>query len=106
MKIVIGMLLSISPFLFAMNQELTPDAIRAATIGVTIYRDESFDKTAWHSIIKEIEAFDKGEFSIAALKKTIDFMYEKSLNSKGVWGGAPITYLKDAEKADGPKKSK
>ena len=79
------------------------DAIKIATIGVTIYRDRHYNHGAWDQIINAIEKFENDEFSIDGLKKTIDLMYETSCKSAGIWGSAPVTFVKDAEKIDGPK---
>lgn len=73
-------------------------------LNVTVYRDPSYDVGAWEAIIAKMRAFESGTFSIEKLKETVDFMYQTSRNSKGVWGGAPLTLVPDAQAFDGPKK--
>lgn len=83
---------------------LAPEQIKAASINVTIYNDPVHSPEIWAEIIEKVRAFDNGPFSMAALKQTVDFMYEKSLNASGIWGGAPVTYLPNAQAFDGQKK--
>ena len=83
---------------------LPPEKIKAVSINVTIYNDPVHNQEIWAQIVGKIRDFENGQFSMEALKKTIDFMYEKSLKAEGIWGGAPITYLPNAESFDGPKK--
>lgn len=83
---------------------LPPEKISIAILNVTVYRNPSYDTAAWNSIIEKMLAFQNGKFSIEALKETVDFMYTTSCKAKGVWGGAPITLVPDAEAFDGPKK--
>lgn len=83
---------------------LPPQKIKAASINVTIYNDPAHDEQVWNQIIEKIREFENGEFSMAELIETINFIYEKSLDAEGIWGGAPVTYLPNAEAFDGPKK--
>lgn len=73
-------------------------------LNVTVYREPEYDVTAWSTIIAKMRDFEKGPFSIEKLKETVDFMYQESCKSKGVWGGAPLTLVPDAASFDGSKK--
>lgn len=83
---------------------LPPEKIKAVSINITAYNDPVHNKQVWAEIIGKMRAFENGPFSFAALKETVDFMYEKSLSAQGIWGGAPVVYLPNAEVFDGPKK--
>lgn len=83
---------------------LPPEKISIAMLNVTVYRNPNYDAAAWTAVIEKMRAFQEGNFSIEALKETVDFMYHTSCKSKGVWGGAPLTFVPDAESFDGPKK--
>lgn len=83
---------------------LPPEKIAIAMINVTVYRDPSYDAQAWAAIIAKMRAFESGPFSIEKLKETVDYMYQTSCVSKGVWGGAPLTFVSDAQAFDKAKK--
>lgn len=83
---------------------LAPEQIKAVSINVTIYNDPIHNKHVWAEIIGKVKELENGTFSIKSLKDTIDYMYEKSLKAEGIWGGAPVVYLPNAEAFDGPKK--
>ncbi len=101
------MALSLIPLSYCLAQEksqLPPEKISIAMLNVTVYRDQKHDANAWAAIIQKMRKFESGNFSIESLKETVDFMYEKSCKSQGVWGGAPLTLVPDAQSFDGPKK--
>lgn len=83
---------------------LAHEQIKAVSINVTIYNDPVHNKQIWAEIIGKVKELENGKFSMKSLKDTIDYMYEKSLKAEGIWGGAPVVYLPNAEAFDGPKK--
>ena len=115
MKRSIFLLLAIFANIYGMNtdeqkkealdryQQNQSQSIQIATIGITIYRYPKYDSNSWNRIMDRIKAFENSNFSMASLKETVDFMYEQSLNAEGIWGGASVSYIKDAEKIDGKK---
>ena len=103
-KIMVALnLLAVNCLVFG-KSPLPPQNIKAASINLTIYNDPVYDEQVWCQIIEKIREFEDGEFSIAQLIAVLNFMYEKSLNAHGIWGGAPVVYLPNAEAFDGPKK--
>lgn len=83
---------------------LAPEKISIAMLNVTVYRDPQHDAVAWTAIINKMRAFESGNFSIESLKETVDFIYQASFTSKGIWGGVPLTLVPDAQSFEGPKK--
>lgn len=103
-KIIVGLSIFGMRCLAFEKSPLPPEKISIAMLNVTVYRNPQYDAAAWAAVIERMRAFQYGNFSIQALKDTVDFMYETSCKSQGVWGGAPITLVPDAESFDGPKK--
>lgn len=105
MKKLVAVLSLLAIYCLALEKSpLPPEKIKAVSINVTIYNDPVHNKQVWAEIIEKISEFEDGEFSMAKLIEVLTFMYEKSLNAEGIWGGAPTVYLPNAEAFDGPKK--
>lgn len=87
-------------------QNSSPDFIKIATIGITIYRNQEYSEEVWQQIIEKINFFETSAFSIRLLKEVIDYIYEMSLTNEDIWGGVSVSYIKDAQKISQMKKAK